>query len=575
MAEEMNPEQEHRELFGPLVTNQAAAFGTALLDSGSTASDGVPNKAPRLDNGKRGRTPGNSQPSHPFGHGGYRPRGGPKGDKHQSLIKAMARLVLRQETGLQVLKQNSAWDVYLQPGQQGPLPMLFRASEAYRSEAKSKRMDCPLRAQLLHTLFQTVLTCIQNIKDSAAQTQAAQQRGWLTKEGRWVYQQWDPQAQALTVDGSRPPLENQELLTLLHAMAQAVLRKDVVHRFNATHQLAADPRGTTRFMLEIGLRADGVMDVWKGLEALQGLAALQIVGMQLRRDGLAALQFGGGHSADAGRTLGLILNNPTQHCYINSFVLAWLWIFGLLEAPEAQFFGDHVQAWRDVLYSHTPITVYRLTSWTRLFRGWHAPASQHDAADFITHVMRRMQPLALQGEWQSRLGQRGEMANVIDSGSLLSPIVLHLLGDGQEDDLQSCIHRWHQQAYRHGLKEAYPVIMIQLARYQYGDDGASKDRTGVAVPRKLLLPIFGRGLKTFPATYTVCSIIIHHGNQPDAGHYTSLLLEPGALPRSKLWGTDDGKVAKSYGRFPKCVERDAYIFILARCRFPAAGGTSS
>ncbi|CAE7507218.1 unnamed protein product, partial [Symbiodinium necroappetens] len=248
---EMNPEQEHRELFGPLVTSQAAAFGTALLDSG-----------------------------------GHRPRGGPKGDKQQSLVKAMARLVLRQETNLQVLKQNSAWDVYLQPGPQGPLPMLFRASETYRSEAKSRRMDCPLRAQLLHTLFQTVLTCIQNIKDSAAQTQAAQQRGWLTPEGRWVYQQWDPQAQALIVDGNCPPLENQELLTLLHAMAQAVLRKDVVHRFNATHQLAADPRGTTRFMLEIGLRADGVMDVWKGLEALQGLAALQIVGMQLRRDGL-------------------------------------------------------------------------------------------------------------------------------------------------------------------------------------------------------------------------------------------------------------------------------------------------
>ncbi|OLQ01285.1 hypothetical protein AK812_SmicGene15967 [Symbiodinium microadriaticum] len=248
----LDPSQcEHRELFGPLVTNQAAAFGTALLDSG-----------------------------------GHRPRGGPKGDKTQSLVKAMARLVLRQETNLQVLKQNSAWDVYLQPGQQGPLPMLFRASEAYRSEAKSKWMDCPLRAQLLHTLFQTVLTCIQNIKDSAAQTQAAQQRGWLTPEGRWVYQQWDPQAQALIVDGNRPPLENQELLTLLRAMAQAVLRKDVVHRFNATHQLAADPRGTTRFMLEIGLRADGVMDVWKGLEALQGLAALQIVGMQLRRDGL-------------------------------------------------------------------------------------------------------------------------------------------------------------------------------------------------------------------------------------------------------------------------------------------------
>ena len=289
----------------------------------------------------------------------------------------------------------------------------------------------------------------------------------------------------------------------------------------------------------------------------------------------STIQFGGGPSEDAQRTLGLILNNPTQHCYINSFVLAWLWAFGLLEAPEAQFFGDYVQAWRDVLHSRDRITIYRLASWTRLFRGWHAPASQHDAADFITHVMHRMQPLALQGEWQSRLGMGGELANVIDSGSLLSPIVLHLMGDGQEDDLQSCIQRWHQQAYKHGLKEAYPVVLVQLARYSYGEDGATKDRSGVAVPRKLLLPIFGRGLITFQATYTVCSIIVHHGTNPNAGHYTSLLLEPGALPRSKLWGTDDGKVAKSYGRFPKCIERDAYIFILARCRFPATGGAGS
>ncbi|OLQ10650.1 hypothetical protein AK812_SmicGene5616 [Symbiodinium microadriaticum] len=71
----LDPSQcEHRELFGPLVTNQAAAFGTALLDSGSTASDGVPNKEGIAQEG---------------------------------------------ETNLQVLKQNSAWDVYLQPGQQG------------------------------------------------------------------------------------------------------------------------------------------------------------------------------------------------------------------------------------------------------------------------------------------------------------------------------------------------------------------------------------------------------------------------------------------------------------------------
>ena len=91
--------------------------------------------------------------------------------------------------------------------------------------------------------------------------------------------------------------------------------------------------------------------------------------------------------------------------------------------------------------------------------------------------------------------------------------------------------------------------------------------------KEVFLPVFGRGLATFRATYLVCSIIVHHGVNTKAGHYTSLLLEPRTLPRNKYWGTDDGKAAKSYGRLPKCVERDAYVLVLIRCRFTAAAGS--
>ena len=249
-----------------------------------------------------------------------------------------------------------------------------------------------------------------------------------------------------------------------------------------------------------GRRSDGCME---GLGSSSRAGSPADRGHAVEARWSSALQPGGGRTANAGRTLGLILNNPTQHCYINSFVLAWLWTFGNLEAPEAQFFGEYAQAWRDILHSSTPVTVYRTASWTRLFRGWRAPASQHDAADFITHVMTRMQPLALQGVWQSRLGVSWGQADVIDSGSLLSPIVLHLSGNGEEEDLQGCIDRWHRQAYLHGLCQASPVVLLQLARYSYGAGGAAKDRSGVSIPRKLFLPIFGRGLNVFQATYSV------------------------------------------------------------------------
>ena len=286
------------------------------------------------------------------------------------------------------------------------------------------------------------------------------------------------------------------------------------------------------------------------------------------------IEFGRGPPEDAERVVRLVLRNPSQHCYINSFALAWLWAFCLLEAPDAQFFGSFPQAWRDILYNQQPLTIYRLASWTRLFRGWQSPASQHDVVEFIVHLFSRMQPLALGGEWQAKLGIGGTQAIAVDSGSLTSPIILHLRGDGNDDTLQGCIDRWHQQAYLHGLKEAYPVVLLQLPRYSFGTNGASKDRSGIVIDKRVFLPVFGRGLTTFRATYLVCSIIVHHGVHTHSGHYTSLLLEPGALHRNTYWGTDDGKAAKSYGRMPKCVERDAYVLILIRCRFPAAMGSN-
>eukprot|EP00439_Symbiodinium_sp_Y106_P001675 s3602_g1.t1 len=111
-------------------------------------------------------------------------------------------------------------------------------------------------------------------------------KGWMTTEGKWAYQKWDQALQALIVDPDRSPMGQQELIALLGAMAEAVKRRDVIHRFNATHQVSAEQTGPSKFLLEVGLRAPGVADVWSGLEQLQNLSALQLCGTQLRRDGL-------------------------------------------------------------------------------------------------------------------------------------------------------------------------------------------------------------------------------------------------------------------------------------------------
>ena len=108
----------------------------------------------------------------PFSNGSSRGGNNPQNQRgsrsqdhsgHIPLVKAMGRLLLRQETQLQILKQNSAWLVFLKPGQEGPMALLHRTAEAYRETSQSRLMEAPLRAILLSTLFQALLTCLQNM----------------------------------------------------------------------------------------------------------------------------------------------------------------------------------------------------------------------------------------------------------------------------------------------------------------------------------------------------------------------------------------------------------------------------
>ena len=266
-------------VFGNLAKDSAKSFAAALLEP-SQAELERPPKAAKLELGKRGRP---SDSSHFGGRSGHGNKGqGNGGNKAQpqvtALVKAMGKLIIRQETQFQVLKQNSAWQVYLQPGTSGPILVLFKAAEAYKEQAKTKFV-------LLSTLFQTLLHCLQALSTNVAQQKVAQSKGWMTSEGGWCSQKWDSESQSLKVDEARTPVPHQELITLIAKLADLVVVRDVIHRFNATHPISAEKEGTSHFMLEVGLRARGVEDTWNGLERIANLAALQLVGMQIRKHG--------------------------------------------------------------------------------------------------------------------------------------------------------------------------------------------------------------------------------------------------------------------------------------------------
>ena len=111
----------------------------------------------------------------------------------------------------------------------------------------------------------------------------AEEMKWL-KDG--CYQQWSPALGSLVIDEDRPPLQHAKLVEALQLVLPIILQPYMIHRFHATRPLAGNMTGVTTFQLDISNRTKGHNTVWECLEALTGLSALQIIGLQLRRDTL-------------------------------------------------------------------------------------------------------------------------------------------------------------------------------------------------------------------------------------------------------------------------------------------------
>ena len=128
------------------------------------------------------------------------------------------------------------------------------------------------------------------------------------------------------------------------------------------------------------------------LEALTGLSALQIIGLQLRRDTLCRASATG-----TGRILLVRLLNSSNTCYINASVRAWLFAVSHLSVADVLKYGAQEQAWRDVYHTRRPTHVHALCSWKSLLRNWAYLHMQHDACEFLEHILGAGRPQVLQG----------------------------------------------------------------------------------------------------------------------------------------------------------------------------------
>ena len=175
------------------------------------------------------------------------------------LLRLMGTLLLHHERQLQQVQRQDTLILFIQPGQQGPLPHLEKLAQEWK-ELQAKSQDQPpqlnLRTYMLRGLLKEVYLRIQNMASSKKGEELwdrAVERGVLLPDGAWPYQKWDPTAKKL-VRSHRAPMQMSRTLHQFAHLDELLATNDQLVRF----QSLRPQESTVPWIIQLSLRQDDV-----------------------------------------------------------------------------------------------------------------------------------------------------------------------------------------------------------------------------------------------------------------------------------------------------------------------------
>ena len=144
----------------------------------------------------------------------------------------------------------------------------------------------PLRDVLFLTTLKNLSANLKSWQKDAARQETSKKQGWITAEGHWLFQKWDPDTRALIVDNNRPALTTQAILDTLSDMMEDVLKDTLINRFHSTRKLTADTTGVVAMIMDVSLRKELGGKLYWRLQTLQANAAWQTLGIQYKPESL-------------------------------------------------------------------------------------------------------------------------------------------------------------------------------------------------------------------------------------------------------------------------------------------------
>ncbi|CAE7214910.1 unnamed protein product [Symbiodinium sp. CCMP2592] len=445
-------------------------------------------------------------------------------DWYAEAIALMSRMLIRQEDVMAVLRQSTGWVWWLRVPAPTVVPDLFQAAQVWKKEIanpQSPMTGTSLRSALLWCILHKL--CLTMQAEDQAQIDLAMKNGWCTKDQMWVYQAWSPARQQLEVDESRAPIPTSSVIQLLTDM-KTLVSGDTVSRFHATRPLAEQMSGQVLTMvMDVSFRKASANELYGELEKLQGLAALQLCGVQFRKEGFK-------RSPAAQRLLEL---------------MGLLWTMADHLDSSAMFTKTGREALRLILqHKDKPVHIFGIPIWRMLLHSWGAPQSQHDAAEFLAFLLDKLHASTFTWDWEARIGNDVAVASeVADRGNSRHAITLDLPGQEGPYDLQILANAWHEQARTHALTGDATLLIFRLARYRQEGD-LVRNNCAVTWSSKVYVPVFdGQGNSSVAQKFAVQAVIMHHGNTLTCGHYTIMLHAP-----DSAFFCDDGAAGSSSGQ---------------------------
>ena len=257
------------------------------------------------------------------------------------------------------------------------------------------------------------------------------------------------------------------------------------------------------------------------------------------------------------------LQNPHAVCYMNACVQAYTWIGDLATTPA----HCHGRLQAAVKLLRKPLKPYlpSCLPWVPLLRQWISLRMQHDAAEFMLHLVNYAEPSAYIGQWQARTENPPQ---VEETGPLSAPILLDLPGGS----LQGLVDNWCHQAAIHALQCHSGIVQLQLKRYRnaLGVTHKCSDPIAILPGDSLILPVFADSASTTLShrQFRVAYVIFHHGQTTTSGHYQTALSVPTGPTADSEWQfyiCDDGKMPRRAASADlRDIKHNAYLVGLIR-----------